>query len=718
MDSPGPNKKPTFDEIENLIGQVRGLINQNLSRGLILNELNHLLTSLFNSKNPLLTESIFIEFFPNYLKLIEWYHPAGQTTKRTRQLIKNSSRLYGLSSGVFRKKELSVEIKRIEKEFTEVRNSLRGENIEDAGYATVFPVLESVEGSSNFTYLDSIDVKVIPSKNGNRFIVHPTYKDEDASLMEQVKISLDAALNMLSKERERLPRAFEVQVFFNSKLGIYSGNSFGALLAILIFFEINKLIKPNILHRILSGMAFTGAVAASGEIKSVGKENIIRKVRSVFHSGVNRFVLPKADEPAALSLVTKLQEKWPQRKLEIIGVNNISEIFNRRDIINISRRPIKDRIKAGARKYKYVTFVLIPVFVILGFLSAREFDNNPVSFELDKTNLKILNKYGVVLWSLVVDKAIEPEMNLEEVKTRIRVIDLDGDGVNEVLCTGDFYESWKTTSHSSLICLNGDKEELWRFAFRDTVSSPKESNIPGEYGICISDTITINGNKRLLVRANNGPTYPSALFYIDPVSGQKVSESVWHAGHIEQTGFADVNGDGVRDLVFSASDNAFGIGKIIAVDINISESMIGTREDYMLYGKKPANSLFEIAVPKTDYTEKILKSHKDRFPGRSIYSDEQGRLSFRTRFSSNKNEAMYLMALNPKTHEIDYFIEGAYKTVRDSLVNAGKLSLPYTDTKEYTDNLKNGVRYKLNGKWLTYAEYKKAKKTFSTKPPK
>lgn len=700
------NRNNLLIEIEDQAFHLRTFLEQNSSRGLNLYHINRFLTTLFSCSNPLLVEANFTEFFPVYLRLLESFDPTGQKINTSQSILKNAIMLYKNPGDVFRRKALGSCIKLLKQQIKIIKSALEGTISPDLNKAlTVFPVVESIADAAKFTYLDSIDVKVAPSKGGNRFIVHPTFKEEDKTLIEQVKTSLDAALNMIPKEREKLPKAFEVQVFFNSKLGIYSGDSFGGLLAILIFFEINKLLKLNILHQIVPSLAFTGAIDASGTIKSVGKNNIVMKVRSVFFSGITRFVLPKDDETLASSLITKLQEKWPQRKLEIIGVNNISEIFNRRDIINISRRPIKDKIKDGVKKYKYALLILLPMIILLWILSAREFDTNPVSFELDKTNLKILNKYGAVLWNVVVDKGIEPEMNLDDLKIRIRVIDLDGDGVNEVLCTGDFFEMWKATRYSSLICLNGNKEELWRFVFRDTVSSPKESNIPGEYGVHISDTITINGKKRLLVRANNGPTYPSALFYIDPVSGQKVSESVWHAGFIEQVGFADINGDGVRDLVFSASDNAFRLGKIIAVDINISESMIGTREDYMLYGKKLANPLLEIAIPKTDYTEKIAKLHKDIFPGRSIYTDEQGRLSFRTRFSFNKTDAMYLMTLDPKTHEIDYFIEGGYKSVRDSLVNAGKLPLPYTDTKEYTDNLKNGVRYRKDGKWVTYKEY-------------
>jgi len=710
VDNPDPNKTPTFDEIENIIDQVRGLINQNLSRGLILSELDRLLVSLFNFPNQLLTESIFLEFFPHYLKLLSWYHPQGQPPKITRQLIKNSRRLYNLGSGIFRKNELKLEIKRIEGEFTEVLTGLKGENSEKAGSATVFPVIESVEGSANFTYLDSIDVKVTPSKGGNRFIVHPTFKDEDRALMEQVKTSLEAALKMLHGGREKLPTAFEVQVLFNSKLGVYSGNSFGALLAIHIIIELNKLLKPNILQQIVPSLAFTGAVDASGEIKSVGKKNIVRKVRSVFFSSVSRFVLPKADEPAALSLVTKLQEKWPQRKLEIVGVNNISEIFNRRDVINISRRPIRDRVKDGVKKYRYVSLVLIPMILFLGFLSAREFDTNPVTFELDKTNLKILNKYGVVLWSSVLYSESHREFTEIELKSRIRIIDINGDGVNEVLAAGDMIDFKDDRSATNLLCLSSHKEEMWRFSFKDTVSSPKEKNIPAEYGIKIYDSVTINGEKRLLVWATSTPTYPNALFFIDPLSGEKVSEAVWHAGFINQVGLTDVDGDNLRDIVFCAKDNGFGYLKIIAVHLNISESMIESRSDYMLYGKAPARPLLEIALPVTDYIERFTDYSVDFFPHRAVSVDHKGKMAFYSRFSYDRRSTMYTLILDSKTHEIDYFIEGTYKTIRDSLVNAGKLPLPYTDTKEYTDILKNGVRYKLNGEWVTYAEYKKAKK--------
>lgn len=710
MDNPDPNKTPTFDEIENIIDQVRGLINQNLSRGLILSELDRLLVSLFNFPNQLLTESIFLEFFPHYLKLLSWYHPSGQLPKRTRQLIKNTRRLYNLGSGIFRKNELKLEIKRIEGEFTEVLTCLKGENSEKAGSATVFPVIESVEGSANFTYLDSIEVKVTPSKGGNRFIVHPTFKDEDRALMEQVKTSLEAALKMLHGGREKLPTAFEVQVLFNSKLGIYSGDSFGGLLAILIFFEINKLLKPNILQQIVPYLAFTGAVDASGEIKSVGKKNIVRKVRSVFFSSVSRFVLPKEDETLASSLITKLQEKWPLRKLEIIGVNNISEIFNRRDIINISRRPIKDRIKEGVKKYRYVSLVLIPVILLLGVLSAREFDTNPVSFELDKTNLRILNKYGVVLWSWGFTEKTEFLSSPWRMKCLLRIIDVDSDGDNEVVVASIFPRLLSVQDDDmALLCFDSEYEIKWNIQLSDTVSSPKESGIPSAYTVKMVDTTTLQGRKVIICVANSVPTFPNAVFACDLKTGERLPGTVWNAGQFQQTGLVNLDSDLTPEFLAIADDNGQQIKKIIAIKLPLQDCMLPTVNEYVLHTKKVVEPVFEILAPVTDVS-KMIGENRDCYTFGSIQLNQQKSAVFISQITPFVKHDACRVTLNLENLEVDIFIEGGFKSFRDSLVNAGKLPLPYTDTKEYTDILKNGVRYKLNGEWVTYAEYKKAKK--------
>ena len=710
MESAGNSRSPNFDEIESYIEKVRDVVNLNHSRGLILSSFDHLLSLLASTNNPLLIESSFTEFFLLYLKLLGWYHPHGQNPSRTKNLITNAKVLYRLPSGEFKSNEFKAQILRIEEEYGHLISFLKGKENSGNGEIPLFPVIESVDDSFNFTHLDSLEVKVTPSKSATRFIIHPTYKDEDTLLVEQVKTSFEAALSMIPTEKKKKIPFFEVQVFFASMLGIYSGNSFGSLLTTLLYIELTRIFNTNLVLSLAPRLAFTGATDISGGVKPVGKRHIARKTRAVFYSGVSRFIVPKADEIAALAVVSRLQKRLPQRNLEVMGVHSISEIINRRDLVKITRKPVKERVKDVMHKYRYGSLILLPFLVLLGFLYAREFDTNPVLFELDKTDLKIKNKYGAVLWNWVVHPSVHEQYTVDELKTRIRIFDVNNDGLNEVLPSGQLVLSKDENSRNYIYCYSNEREELWRFAFLDTVSSPKESNMPADYHLTIYDTVTVEGKMLLLLGANNISTYPSALITIDPATGERVGGTIWNAGFIYQSGFADVNSDGKRDIVFLCTDNGLKFNKIAVVEFPLKDGMLDTRPDYFLHGKNKHDPVLEISLISTDYTVKITHFNRDNFMARTLYPDETGRIGFFSRFTYSIYHGMYKLVLNTKTHEIDYFIQGAFRSKRDSLVKAGILPLPYTDTKEYTDILKNGARYKLNGKWVPYDEYRRAQK--------
>lgn len=706
MDNPDPGRSPAFNELEARLELLRELIGLNHSRGSILKELNSLLSLLLKEAQPLFTEAIFTEFFPVYQKLLTYFTVFGNSPAYSRGIIRNARAIYKIPSGAFRDPELAREIKRLTAEFRKLRSILAGgeEGTPSSPSLPVFPVIETSENGTGLTYIDTLEVKIGPSPYGTRFIIHPTYKEEEAAIIEQAGKSFDAAFSLLPKGKKKLPHAFEVQVFFRSRLGIYSGNSFGALLTLLIYFELYKIAYPNQLHNTASGLAFTGANDGEGRISPIGRRNMITKVHALFFSEVTRFIVPMEDEHAARTAVNKLRKKWPGRKLEIVPITAITDVLNRRDMIIISRRPVKERIKEFTRKYRYVSLVLLPVLVLLGFLYVREFDTNPVSIDLDGTQLKILNKYGVVLWSWTVSKYIERDMNVNDLNTRVMISDINDDGGNEVIFSDELLVYKDPQAERVLLCLNSDQEEVWRFSMHDTLSSPKESNIPPEFSLKIFNTVTINNSKRILLWTNSVPTYPSAIISIDPKTGKRYPGSIWNAGFIQQVAFEDIDDDRHGEIIFMAVDNGLKIQKIVACEFTDREYMLDTRADYFLNGKLLIQPIFEISLPNTDYTTRI-KKNRDIFFDRQIKLDNGRRLKFFSRYDHPQNTVMYTLVLNTKTLEIDYFIEGVFRDHRDSLVNAGKLSLPYTDTKEYTDILKNGVRYKLDGKWVTYQEY-------------
>jgi hypothetical protein len=66
-----------------------------------------------------------------------------------------------------------------------------------------------------------------------------------------------------------------------------------------------------------------------------------------------------------------------------------------------------------------------------------------------------------------------------------------------------------------------------------------------------------------------------------------------------------------------------------------------------------------------------------------------------------------LYRLNVNNLDINIFIDDSYRLLRDSLVSKGKLNPPFTDTKEYINNLKNQILYWQDGKWVKREELDK-----------
>ncbi|MCA0387036.1 MAG: hypothetical protein LCH52_00935 [Bacteroidetes bacterium] len=702
------NNQNIFYEIEDQAARLRVFLEQNSSRGLSLYYINKFLFSLFSYSNPLLVEANFTEFFPLYLKLLKSFDPTGQKIVASRMILKNAIRLYKSPGNEFRRKALCSCIKEKKQQISQIESTLEGTiSTEVTKTLPVFPVIESVRDEIlNFTYLDSITVKLSPSKISMQFKIHPTFKEEDEKVLEQVKTSFEYAYNFVFKRDNKSTCFFDVQVFFNSRLGVYSGDSFGVLLTLLFIIELKKLITPNLIYSIAPGLALTGSINEKGEILRTGNRNISKKMAAVFYSGVSNFVVPENDGPAATFVLEQLTKKYPKRNLKVTSVESIEDILNRRNILIISKKPYTARIKDFAIKHKYAFFVLIPVLLVTFFVLQYQFDSNPVAYEFKGRELLIKNQFGNVIWRWGITQSTTDLQYPWQKNRWIKILDVDGDKRNEVALVEDLKEGIGSENVGQVTCYKSENQILWSFSFRDTVSSPKEQNIPGYYGLQLIDTVTIGGEKLLYLNASSIPTFPQAVYALSLRTGARKQGTLWHAGGYSLFTIIDLGNDGSYELVAIARDNGNLVNRIFAVPLAFKDQMVETHPDYMLYNKPKATLLFEIRPPSNDYTiftgtlngDILAPSERER----DIYNNS---LHFLARYSSNQSAVAYRVLLNLKTLEMDYFIEGGFRALRDSLVKAGKLTPPYTDTKEYTDRLKNGVRYRKDGKWVTYQEY-------------
>lgn len=710
-----------FDRIEETVEKIRDGILSDIRGHTFLFKLCDLIELLTETGYPLLFEATITEFVPHFARELSRYSAEGNEPVLTKRVISCAGKMDFPGADEAEIPSISASTSRLKKELRLQRLILSGDSKtvrKPRKHSPNFPVIETVEGNFSGCLLDSIRVVLRPSNSGDRFIVHPLTGKKDPRMEEQIKTCYRFARGVAEGGKSRLPRYFEVQIDLLSDLGVYTGRSFGALLALLLVIELRKRLFPNLRFGLGSDLSVTGGIDADGNLLPTGEEAIGLKTKAVFFSFSSAFILPEDDLEHARKTLNDLQKKYPGRKLELIPVRNINEIINRRDIFRVARKPMKQRMKEWARKYRYGALLFLPVIVLLGFFYMREFDGNPVSFELEGSNLMIKNKYGRVLWSWVVSSYVPRDFSVNDLNTRIMIIDINEDGLNEVIFSDELLVRKDPQAERILLCFNSDQEAIWRFSMNDTVSSPKERNIPPEYSLKIFDTVTVDKKKRLLLWTNSVTTYPSAIFTIDPGSGRRYPGTIWNAGFIQQVAVDDIDDDQKEEIIFLAVDNGLEFQKIVACEMPEGEYMIETRPDYFLSGKLPFRPIFELSVPSTDYTIKISSNKRDLFFDRQIKLDNDKRLKFFSRYDHSRESVMYTLVLNTKTLEVDYFIEGTYSKFRDSLVNAGKLPLPYTDTKEYTDILKNGVRYKLDGKWVTYQEYVKAEKVKTLTPKK
>jgi hypothetical protein len=333
-----------------------------------------------------------------------------------------------------------------------------------------------------------------------------------------------------------------------------------------------------------------------------------------------------------------------------------------------------------------------------------DWDDNPASAFYDSNQIFVTNKNSKKIFSFPITL---PWGNIEFVHKYLRVLDINNDGKNEIL----FIESPETATKNnlkvhSLSCYDSNKKLLWNYNFEEIVSSDREVMIP-EYGINLIDTINENGKNILVAYACNGVSFASAIFKIDLLTGEKISDAFWCSGHINDAILADINADGKKEFVGWAPDNGFEQPVIWAMNIDTLRGARPTTQEYQIKSKPKPRLLFYIRTPNTDYDH--FANHRvgiASFIGLS-FNSKNFTLHFNTLYNETVFKATLLYRLNINNLDINIFIDDNYRLLRDSLVSKGKLNPPFTDTKEYINNLKNQILYWKNGKWVKREELDK-----------
>ena len=138
----------------------------------------------------------------------------------------------------------------------------------------------------------------------------------------------------------------------------------------------------------------------------------------------------------------------------------------------------------------------------------------------------------------------------------IKIVDLDGDARLEVLFS---VQTKSDVGEGTLICLDDQARELWRFA------AGRELVINGQtfrpdyriFGFDVED-YDGDGDLEVLMISFQKPDWPCQTVLLDAAG--KVEGEYWNAGYFMDARAGDLDGDGDKELVLSGVNNEYGRG--------------------------------------------------------------------------------------------------------------------------------------------------------------
>lgn len=689
-------------ELEQKYVELQSFLNEPSSKRTKLIRISEFFDQVLPISNLNLIEAYIAEFLPKYFTLIKAIKIRGLNPE---VLVKLKDQLSQLNKFEF----VQNYGQEIEDSFTILNNRyellstwLNGRLTNPTDNLIYFPVLEKRSTNELLGFLEII--KVVISDGESKFIIEPAESEEDEQLEKQLHLCWEVAVDYCKKHKKKIKPNHTIELKFENKLGVYVGNSFGIALTLAFIEALLKHYNSSTIVNVNGIIAVTGGIDKNSNIISTSKIIIETKVETVFYSDAHIFCVPKTDEIWAEEKLKELKLKYPNRDLKIIGLRDLNDLLDRRQIVDVRKQKLIVRSGKFVKKNWISAVATVILAILFAYLFVMDWDDNPDSYFSDGNKIYVINKNGKKLQSYIcfIDKYVYTNQNA--LKYYIKLKDIDDDGINEIFyIETEKQNSLRQTNQSMLIGLKNLKDTLWTYTFRDSVNSEREI-LSNNYTLSIIDFINIDDTDLIVCWAQNTTSFSNAVFLIDIKTGERIYKTHWVSGHITGGMLLDLNHDNKEDLLLTGIDNGYEEAVIWGVEFDQFDGYRPTIQSYIIKGKKESIPVFYIRIPKLDYENFMgFRSSGIDFGSLTYLKTDKlircGTLSYRDPSMLDRLPLMdYQLESNLK--EFNIYVSSSFRVVRDSLVAKGFLKEPYTDTREYIELQKSKILYWKNGKWV------------------
>lgn len=183
--------------------------------------------------------------------------------------------------------------------------------------------------------------------------------------VEQLGRAQGIAENLISMRFGRTPPHRRYHFSLHETSAALVGGSLGCAAAAGLAVGITQQLNLAERWTLPTTTACVGGLSADGMLEAARWEPIEKKLRIAFYSPLEKIIIPALHREAAMLLVQHLQREYPNRQLEVIGINRFADLVEVEGAVNIMPRRGTDRLSEYLSRHS-VPFLLLLVVILLG----------------------------------------------------------------------------------------------------------------------------------------------------------------------------------------------------------------------------------------------------------------------------------------------------------------------------------------------------------------
>lgn len=232
--------------------------------------------------------------------------------------------------------------------------------------------------------------------------------------------------------------------------------------------------------------------------------------------------------------------------------------------------------------------------------------------------LVVENSKGAELWRKQIGAGFEARTKDSKY---FSAMDIDGNGVNEVIVMSPKGASFSDLTSATVLCLDPKANERWRFQFKPGMTFGGETfsaDYDFEAPLTTWDTEK-GGQHKLFVASHHRIWWPSAIICLNAADG-RLEGLYWHPGWI-RIDHGDIDLDGTQEIIAAGYNNAFKKSCLVILDPQRIQGHAPATSNFSPRGVPEAVEKYYILLPNPDIYE--LANHWTEGSFATLNSDRQ-----------------------------------------------------------------------------------------------